>query len=156
MTDSLLSCAIPVLLTVRSVQTSAEGEKETVEFVTDGTMRRCGSGWVIRYEESELTGLEGVWTTVTAEDGKITVDRSGSFESHMIFEKNQKHLSLYETPVGVLSIGTIALGMEHSIDDGGGKIAIEYRLEIENAFASRSSIELTVKRMNEPKGGDNQ
>ncbi len=156
MTDSLLSCAIPVLLTVQSVQTSAEGEKETVEFVTDGTMRRSGNGWVIRYEESELTGLEGVWTTVTAEDGKITVDRSGSFESHMIFEKNQKHLSLYETPVGVLSIGTIALGMEHSIDDRGGRIAIEYRLEIENAFASRSSIELTMKRMNEPKGGDNQ
>ncbi len=151
--DILDFCPVPVLLTVKSVQSAPEEEDETVEFVTDGYLYRKDGTYVLDYEESELTGLEGVHTRVTAEKSIIFLDRSGSMESHMVFEKNQRHLALYETPGGVFTVGTVAMGVSHDLCEHGGRISLDYRLEIDNAFASRNVVELTVTRMNQPKGG---
>ncbi|MBR4941411.1 MAG: DUF1934 domain-containing protein [Clostridia bacterium] len=154
MTDSFDFRPIPVLVTMRSVQSVPEEEDETIEFVTNGIFSRKNGVYVLSYEESELTGLEGVRTTVTAEKGKVLLDRTGSLESHMVFEKNQRHLSLYETPGGVFTVGTVAMGVSCDLDFCGGNISLDYRLEIDNAFASRNVVELTVTRMNQPKGGE--
>lgn len=155
LTDSLDFRAVQVLITVRSVQSVPEEEDETVEFVTDGFLYRKGGNFVLDYDESELTGLEGVHTRVTAEKSRILLDRSGSLESRMVFEKNQRHLALYETPGGVFTVGTVATNVSHELCELGGKISLEYRLEIDNAFASRNVVEITVMRMNQSKGGEN-
>lgn len=154
MTESIDLRPVPVILTVRSVQSAPEEEEETVEFVTDGILYRENGAFVLDYEESELTGLEGVHTRVTAEKNKVFLDRSGSLQSHMIFEKNRRHLSLYEMPGGVFTVGTVATGVSHDLGEQGGHISLDYRLEIDNAFASRNIVELTVTRMNQPKGGE--
>ena len=147
--------SVQVLITVRSVQSVPEEEDETVEFVTDGIYCKKDGVFVLDYEESELTGLEGVHTRVTAERSRVLLDRSGSLESRMVFEKNQRHLALYETPGGVFTVGTVATGIESELGIMGGRISLDYRLEIDNAFASRNVVEITVMRMNQPKGGDN-
>ena len=154
MTDGFDFRAVQVLITVRSVQSVPEEEDETVEFVTDGFLFRNNGVFVLDYEESELTGLEGVHTRVTAEPGRILLDRSGSLESRMVFEKNQRHLALYEAPGGVFTVGTVAMSVSHELCELGGRISLDYRLEIDNAFASRNTVELTVTRMNQPKGGE--
>ena len=146
--------AIQVLITVRSVQSVPEEEDETVEFVTNGFIYRKNGVFVLDYDESELTGLEGVHTKVTVEKNKVLLDRSGSLESQMVFEKNQRHLALYETPGGVFTVGTVAMNVSHVLSEEGGRISLDYRLEIDNAFASRNVVEITVMRMNQPKGGE--
>lgn len=154
MTESTELRPVPVLLTVRSVQSAPEEEEETVEFVTDGLLYRENGAFVLDYEESELTGLEGVHTRVTAEKDRVLLDRSGTMESHMVFEKNRRHLSLYEMPGGVFTVGTVATEVSSDLGEHGGCITLDYRLEIDNAFASRNVVELTLTRMNQPKGGE--
>ena len=146
---------VQVLITVRSVQSVPEEEDETVEFVTDGQLYKKDGVFFLDYEESELTGLEGVHTRVTAEKTRVLLDRSGSLESRMVFEKNQRHLALYETPGGVFTVGTVAMSLSHELCELGGRISLDYRLEIDNAYASRNVVEITVMRMNQPKGGEN-
>ena len=52
-----------VVLAIRGQQTYAGQDPEVIELVTEGTMVYRDDGWDISYEESALTGLEGVTTT---------------------------------------------------------------------------------------------
>ena len=49
-----------VVLSIQGRQTYAGQEPEVIELVTEGTMEYRSGGWDISYEESALTGLEGV------------------------------------------------------------------------------------------------
>lgn len=64
-----------VLLSIRGTQRYADQEPETIELVTDGTMEFTGGGWDISYEESAVTGMEGVTTTFRVEPEKVTLTR---------------------------------------------------------------------------------
>ena len=77
----------PVVLTVRGRQSYAGQEPEIIELVTEGVMELCQDGWEISYEESELTGLEGVTTTFRVEQGRVILTRSGQLNSHMVFQE---------------------------------------------------------------------
>ena len=74
-----------VVLAIRGRQTYADQEPEVIELVTEGTMTFRNGGWDISYEESALTGLEGVTTTFRVEPGKVTLTRTGKLRSEMVF-----------------------------------------------------------------------
>ena len=65
------------VLSIRGRQTYADQEPEVIELVTEGTMEFRNGGWDISYEESALTGLEGVTTTFRVEPGKGLLTRTG-------------------------------------------------------------------------------
>ena len=85
-----------VVLSIRGRQTYADQEPEVIELVTEGVMELHDGGWDIRYEESELTGLEGVTTTFRVEPGKVILTRAGKLSSQMVFQEGVVHESLYE------------------------------------------------------------
>ena len=94
----------PVVLSIRGSQRYAEQEPEVIELVTEGTMEFTQGGWDITYEESELTGLEGVTTTFRVEPGKVVLDRKGKLTSQMIFQEGVEHTSLYQMAFGALML----------------------------------------------------
>ena len=51
-----------VVLSLRGQQNYVDQEPEIIELVTEGTLESTERGWIIRYEESDLTGLSGVTT----------------------------------------------------------------------------------------------
>ena len=69
------------VLSIRGRQTYADQEPEVIELVTEGTMEFRNGGWDISYEESALTGLEGVTTTFRVEPGKVLLTRTGKLQS---------------------------------------------------------------------------
>ena len=58
-----------VVLTIRGRQLYDDQEPEVVELVTEGTLEKLEDGWNICYEESALTGLEGVKTSFLLQPG---------------------------------------------------------------------------------------
>ena len=59
-----------------------------------------GGKYYIAYEESELTGLEGTKTTVKLDGKTVALIRTGTFPSHMLFAEDERHVGLYQTPIG--------------------------------------------------------
>ena len=57
----------PVILSIQGRQTYEGQEPELIELVTEGTLEYRDGAWEIIYEESALTGLEGVTTTFRVE-----------------------------------------------------------------------------------------
>ena len=134
-----------VVLAIRGRQTYAGQEPETIELVTEGTMVFHDGGWDISYEESALTGLEGVTTTFRVEPGKVTLTRTGKLQSQMIFEEGVPHETLYQMAFGTLLMTVKATFVFFDIVADGGTIDLSYNLDIENTEAGVIDYHLDIR-----------
>ena len=134
-----------VVLAIRGRQTYADQEPEVIELVTEGTMTFRSGGWDISYEESALTGLEGVTTTFRVEPGKVTLTRTGKLRSEMIFEEGVPHDTLYQMAFGTLMMTVKATFVFFDIVEDGGTIDLSYNLDIENTEAGVIDYHLDIR-----------
>ena len=135
----------PVVLSIRGSQRYEDQEPEVIELVTEGTMDFRSGGWDITYEESELTGLEGVTTTFRVEPGKVILTRIGKLNSQMIFQEGVEHDSLYQMAFGALLLTVKATFVFFDIVSDGGVIDLSYNINIENTQAGIIDYHLDIR-----------
>ena len=136
----------PVVLTITGRQTYAGQDPDVIELVTDGTMTFRNGGWEISYEESALTGMEGVITTFRVEPGKVILERTGKLISTMVFEENVSHDSLYQMEFGALLLTVRATRSFFDILPEGGSVDLVYEICIENTEAGVIDYHLDIRR----------
>lgn len=137
---------IPVVLRIRGGQYYDNLDPDFTELMTEGTMTLTEDGMILRYAETELTGMEGTTTTFTVAGTRVTLQRSGKVNSQMIFEKGRQHTSLYETPYGELSIDIQTSELRHNLTERGGLMEIRYSIAVEHNLTGRNSFKIQVKR----------
>ena len=125
-----------VVISLMGVQRYDETPPDVIELVTQGQLHEEEDGaLVLTYEESELTGLEGTRTTLRIEGERVVMLREGELNTQMIFEEGQRHLSLYETPYGTMSIGVRTWSLFIEMDSSGGELEMDYAVEVEYSTA---------------------
>ena len=134
-----------VVLSIQGTQRYEDQEPEIIELVTEGTMEFRAGGWDISYEESALTGLEGVTTTFRVEPNQITLTRTGKLNSQMIFRQGERHDSLYQMEFGTLMLTVEAKFMYFDILPEGGSIDLTYGISIENTQAGIIDYHLDIR-----------
>ena len=134
-----------VVLRIQGRQTYGNQEPEVIELVTDGTMEFRDGGWDISYEESELTGMEGVTTLFRVEPGVVTLSRVGKLNSTMIFRERVPHDSLYQMEFGTLLLTINATRVYYDIVPDGGTIDLVYEICIENTEAGVIDYHLDIR-----------
>ncbi len=132
-------------ITIRSVQYYPDQEPETIELVTDGTLEAIDGGWNICYDETDLTGLEGVQTTFRLEPGQVTLERTGKLHSQMIFREGMVHESLYQMEFGVLMLTICAKQIQAEITRQGGTVDMVYSIAVENNEAGMVEYHLDIR-----------
>ena len=111
-----------VIISIKGTQEGENGPDE-LELVTAGQLVRDErGGFTVSYQETELTGLEGTTTVVRIDGPRVTLLREGTVNSQMVFEEGRKHLSMYETPYGSLSIGVDTHRVKSTVGEGGGDL----------------------------------
>ena len=136
----------PVILSIRGKQTYMDQEPEVIELITEGVMDCVGGVWHLSYDESDLTGLSGVTTTFQIEPGKVVLTRTGKLSSQMVFQEGIAHDSLYQMEFGALMLTVCATRIDANLNEDGGKIDLDYSIEIEHGAAGNISYHLDVKR----------
>ena len=134
-----------VVLSIRGRQTYGGQEPEVIELTTEGTMEFRDGGWDISYEESQLTGLEGVTTTFRVEPGTVILERTGNLRSRMVFQKDVPHDSLYQMSFGTMMITVCAKYLFFDIVEDGGVIDLLYSIDIENNAAGTVDYHLDIR-----------
>lgn len=134
-----------VVLSICGRQFYEEQEPEVIELVTEGTLERIGNGWEICYEESSLTGMEGVTTIFRVEPDKITLTRTGRLHSQMVFQLGVLHESLYQMEFGTLMITVCATKMSYAIDEKGGIVDLTYGIDIEQSAGGLVEYHLDIR-----------
>ena len=136
-----------VMLSVRGRQAYLDQEPDVIELITEGTMEYIDGGWDICYQETELTGLQGVTTTFRVEPDQIILTRTGRLNSQMIFKKDFRHDSLYQMDFGALMISVCASRIVVSLDETGGFVDLVYGIDIEQSAAGEVDYHLTIAPM---------
>ena len=134
-----------VLLTIRGQQTYAEQEPEVIELVTEGKLTHEGDVYIISYQETEMTGMDGALTTIQVEREQVTMMRMGEFNTQMVFQEGRRHLSMYNTPYGTMTVGVNTHHLLVELDDKGGDLEIDYTVEVDNTMAGRNLFRINIK-----------
>lgn len=137
-----------VIISIKGVQRLEDADPDTMELVTEGRLEQDGNSYTLSYQESELTGLEGTMTTIQVEGEQVTLMRMGEFNSQMVFQEGRRHLSMYNTPYGAMSVGVNTRHLLADLSDKGGDIEIDYAIEIDHAIAGRSVFQIKVREAN--------
>ncbi len=122
-----------VMLAIQGRQAYQDQEPDCIQLMTEGTMAFRDGGWDISYEESDLTGMQGVTTTFRVEPDQITLTRTGALNSQMVFRQGVPHDSLYEMEFGALMITVRATNLFFDLTPEGGVIDLIYDIEIEKS-----------------------
>ena len=134
-----------VVLAIRGRQTYEDQEPDVIELTTDGTMEFRDGGWDISYEETALTGMDGVTTLFRVEPDKVILTRTGKLRSQMIFQKGVIHESLYQMDFGALMIAVCAQFLYFDITPEGGMIDLVYTIELEQSAAGTIDYHLDIR-----------
>lgn len=134
-----------VVLSIRGSQRYADQEPEVIQLVTEGTMEFVNGGWDISYEETELTGMQGVTTTFRVEPGTVTLTRKGQLNSRMVFQEGVSDDSLYQMPFGALLMTVKATRVFFDIVPDGGVVDLSYEIHIENSDAGLIDYHLDIR-----------
>ena len=89
-------------------------------------------------------------TTIQVEGEQVTLMRVGEFNSQLVFQVGRRHLSVYNTPYGAMSVGVHTRHLLAELSDRGGDIEVDYSIEVDHALAGRSIFRINVK---EAEGG---
>ena len=134
-----------VWLSISSRQHFEDCDEEQIELVTAATLYERGGKYYIAYEESELTGLEGTRTTVKLDGKLVTLIRTGAWPSHMLFSEDERHVGLYQTPVGAgMTVATHTSRVHNTVGEHGGELVIDYTVEVDHSLMGEHHFEMVV------------
>lgn len=136
-----------VLITVNTTQ-MYENESDTIELVTEGTMKYENNEYNLEYEETEISGMGGTFTNIKISDDSVELIRKGTTNSHLKFKKGYNHLSLYGIEEGAFEIVVKTNSIKIDLNDKGGKVNLDYKIETQGVEISRNILVLTVKTIN--------
>lgn len=118
-------------------------DRGEVTLSTTGTYTQRGGARFIAYKEYDEDDPRVSRTAVLkVEPGKVTMIRQGS-STRLILEQGKRHLCLYDTGFGTLTVGVFTSRLDSALDADGGSLDIAYTLDIDSNLSSRN--ELTVK-----------
>lgn len=134
-----------VIISVKGTQTAEDQETNVLELVTEGKYYKEDNAYFVTYNESEVTGMDGTTTTLKVADGVVTLMRSGSVNSHFVFQRGQKHVSYYDTEYGAFTVGVYANEVDIRMDDNGGEIRVGYEMEIDNSKSGENDFYMSIR-----------
>ena len=134
-----------VVISIKGIQKYEGALPDVIELVTAGRLAREGDSYMLSYQESELTGLEGTLTTIQVDGEQVTLLRMGEFNSQLVFQEGRRHLSVYNTPYGAMSVGVHTRHLLAQLSDQGGDIEVDYSIEVDHALAGRNIFRINVK-----------
>ena len=75
----------------------------------------------------------------------VTLIRTGTFPSHMLFSEDERHIGLYQTPIGQdMTIATHTSRVSNTVGENGGQLIIDYTVEVDNSLMGEHHFEMVV------------
>ena len=138
-----------ILLKISGLQFSADNddpnEPEPVEIIAPGEYYYKNGKHYILYDEV-MEGFDGVTKNVLKlQDGLLEITRRGSSNVHMVFEKNKKNVSYYNTPFGSILIGIDATSVDIAESEDNIDVKVKYNLEVNYEHLADCSISVNIK-----------
>ena len=133
-----------VLVSIKGLQ-SMDGVQDDVEVVAPGRYFCKDGRHYISYEEV-FEGMEGTTRNlIKLDDSSMEVTKRGLTNVHMVFEKDKKNESYYETPFGNLLVGIAATHIDVKNSERDIDVTVQYALDINCAHLADCTINMNIQ-----------
>ena len=133
------------MISIKGLPALPDSDGEAYELMTDGEYSQEEGISTFCYNESALTGFNGLSTIFNVEPDRVILRRSGGLSGDMIFSEKQKHHFLYDTPYGPITMGIDTHSIKKDMDGDGGSLEIRYDIEVDNVSVSQNLFKIDVR-----------
>ena len=123
-------------------------EVEAEVFFTEAVMDISSTGiFTIRYEESELSGMDGTTTELIFsknEPSLVTLRRTGTVRCAIVMEEHRQHSGVYQTPVMPLDLTVTTHSLTNTITEDGGVLDAYYSIRFGTVTTTRTRLKVEV------------
>jgi uncharacterized beta-barrel protein YwiB (DUF1934 family) len=137
-----------VIIDIKGTQT-VQGEDDVIELTTVGKMNIIGEKTYLKYDDSAMSGADGVSCIIKVDqkDNSVVMQRSGGLNSRMFIKKGQRHICHYETGQGTFTMGIFGEEVKSDLDSNGGSLVMSYTIDVNYGMLSRNKVEINVKQV---------
>lgn len=121
-----------------------DGEDFECELTTSGSFELTENGCRVSYTETDEELTNCVTDLEVEGSQKISMTRSGKYNTEMVIEKDRRHTCYYATPYGELIMGIFGKNVSNDIGENGGKLKFSYTIDFNNAPASENELTVAV------------
>lgn len=135
-----------VILTISGLQFAQDDDEvEPVEIVTAGTYFKKNGKHYIIYEEV-MEGFDGTTMNIIKLTGdSLDITKKGIANAHMVFEKNKKNMTYYQTPFGGFFLGIDADQVQVDETQDNIDVRVSYALEANYEHLADCKIQMNIK-----------
>ena len=135
-----------ILVSIRGLQiSSGQEENEPVEVITAGDYYKKNNKHYVIYDEL-VEGFEGVTKNVIkVHEDCVDNTKKGIMNVHMVFEKNKKNITCYETPFGNMMLGINASDIQITEEEDAISVDVKYALELNYEHLADCSIRMAIQ-----------
>ncbi len=132
-------------ITVRDCHRRDEGEEKNF------TETRNTCEFLIYPDKYEIKYIESAsvmgdcYTTLTVLPDRVSMLRGGLYRTSMIFEKGIRHVCIYNTEYGSMSLGILTKRLLIEVGDGGGLINMVYSIDNNGRAFSESELIINIE-----------
>ena len=126
-----------------------EDSEEQMELYAEGILTVRDGRVSLRYEEGELTGMEGTSSEILFsldEPTLVHLTRSGLVSSSMTFKPHSRTACVYQTPYMPFQLGVHCLTVSNNLLDG-DLLCLNYIIEIRGAKAEWCHMQISYKEI---------
>lgn len=128
-----------------NIKQTADGFTDESELFTKGEFRLHKGSFFIDYDESEATGYDGSHVQMRIDDKMMTLTRTGTTFSSLIFENKTRHFCHYGTEFGDCMVGITTAELKPELNENGGKIHLKYTIDVNGGLMAENEITINVK-----------
>ena len=129
---------------ILNIKQTTDGAVDESELFTRGEYRIHKGCYYIDYDESEATGFEGSHAQFQVNKNRMTMTRTGSTFSNLVFENGVRHFCHYGTEFGDCMVGITTQELSHTLDDKGGEIHLRYLIDVNSGLMTENEITIKV------------
>lgn len=136
-------------ITIKGRQVYEDEDQGEICLSALGTYRERDGARFILYKEYDDDNASVYRTALLkVEPGVVTMSRSGS-STRLILEKGRRHLCMYDTGFGALTVGIYTSQLDVDLGDTGGTLEITYTLDVDSNLSSQNQLHIEVSPMPE-------
>ncbi|MBO5210123.1 MAG: DUF1934 domain-containing protein [Lachnospiraceae bacterium] len=135
-----------VLVSLRGLQFEQSGEDpEQIETITVGNYYEKNGKHYVIYDEITEGFEELTKNRMKFNEQFLELTRTGLVNVHMVFEKNRKNMTSYQTPYGNIMIGIDTKQIQIDEQDDRIMVTVEYALDMNYEFLADCKIVLEIR-----------
>ncbi len=124
----------------------ADAVPEHSEISVEGRYHDDGRRVAISYDEGALSGLEGSRVTISYqkdEPGTVSMLRTGSVKTALLFEAGRRHEAVYQTPLAPFTVCVQTARVDNALE-AMGALELDYLVELKGAQAEHTKMRILL------------